>query len=154
MFDQLAGVIRRIKTQSFCSVSRLQKRFFCADVLRITFALCGGVVERSNTTVLKSPRGFPAPKQISTLAHLALHRMPRSESAVSAISPEPIDPNQILTLADISARLKVSQRWVYEKIRNRCQDPLPCIRIGRYLRFHWLDVSSWLRKQSTGEVRP
>jgi predicted DNA-binding transcriptional regulator AlpA len=59
-----------------------------------------------------------------------------------------IDPSQILTLSEISARLKVSERWVYEKSRRRCQNPLPVIRIGRYLRFNWLDVSAWLRQQS------
>jgi predicted DNA-binding transcriptional regulator AlpA len=58
-----------------------------------------------------------------------------------------IDPAQILTLAEISARLKVSQRWTYEKTRRRCQNPLPCIRIGRYLRFDWLDVSAWLNSR-------
>jgi excisionase family DNA binding protein len=59
-----------------------------------------------------------------------------------------VDPLQILTLAEIADRLKVSQRWVYEKTRNRCQNPLPCIRIGRYLRFNWQDVSEWLLQHS------
>jgi hypothetical protein len=59
-----------------------------------------------------------------------------------------IDPNQILTLEDVAARLKVSERWVYEKTRLRCRNPLPCIRMGRYLRFHWIDVSAWLVRHS------
>jgi len=63
-------------------------------------------------------------------------------------SPSPIDPSQILTLSELAERLKVSQRWVYEKSRRRCQNPLPCIRIGRYLRFDWLEVSAWLRQQT------
>lgn len=60
----------------------------------------------------------------------------------------PIDPSQILTLDELAARLKISKRWVYEKSRRRCLDPLPVIRIGRYLRFNWLDVSEWLRQHS------
>jgi predicted DNA-binding transcriptional regulator AlpA len=71
-------------------------------------------------------------------------------SEVSALPVSPIDPTQILTLSDIAERLKVSERWVYEKTRNRCQNPLPCIRIGRYLRFDWGNVSVWLRSQSFG----
>lgn len=59
----------------------------------------------------------------------------------------PIDPNQILTLPELALRLKVSERWVYEKSRKRCQNPLPTIRIGRYLRFDWTSVSVWLRQQ-------
>lgn len=50
-------------------------------------------------------------------------------------SAVPIDPTQILTLSETAKRLKVSERWVYEKTRSRCQNPLPVIRIGRYLRF-------------------
>jgi predicted DNA-binding transcriptional regulator AlpA len=65
-------------------------------------------------------------------------------------SPAVTDPSQILTLAELAERLKVSQRWVYEKSRRRCQYPLPVIRIGRYLRFNWLEVSVWLHRQSTG----
>lgn len=68
-----------------------------------------------------------------------------------AVIPTPIDPSQILTLAELAERLKVSERWVYEKSRRRCQNPLPAIRIGRYLRFYWADVSAWLRKNSNVE---
>jgi predicted DNA-binding transcriptional regulator AlpA len=59
----------------------------------------------------------------------------------------PIDPSQILNLDEVAARLKVSRRWVYEKSRRRCLNPLPVIRIGRYLRFDWMSVSAWLRQQ-------
>lgn len=59
-----------------------------------------------------------------------------------------IEPSQILTLEEVADRLKVSKRWVYEKSRRRCLDPLPAIRIGRYLRFNWVDVSAWLHKNS------
>lgn len=58
-----------------------------------------------------------------------------------------IDPSQILTLTELAERLKVSERWVYEKTRRRSQNPLPTIRIGRYLRFNWISVSAWLRQQ-------
>ena len=67
-----------------------------------------------------------------------------------AVLPSTIDPSQILTLSEVAERLKVSERWVYEKSRRRCQNPLPVIRIGRYLRFNWLEVSVWLHRQSTG----
>ena len=57
-----------------------------------------------------------------------------------------IDPSQILTLKEVAERLKVSERWVYEKTRRRSQNPLPCIHIGRYLRCDWVRVSAWLRQ--------
>jgi len=75
-----------------------------------------------------------------------------SKSAVPAVAvpQNAIDPSQILTLKEVAERLKVSERWIYEKSRRRCQNPLPVIRIGRYLRFNWLEVSAWLNRQSTG----
>jgi predicted DNA-binding transcriptional regulator AlpA len=73
---------------------------------------------------------------------------PKSVVPAVVVISTPIDPSQILTLPELAARLKVSQRWVYEKSRRRCLNPLPCIRIGRYLRFDWLEVSAWLRQQS------
>jgi excisionase family DNA binding protein len=66
--------------------------------------------------------------------------------AVPVVLP-PIDPQEILTLAETAERLKVSERWVYEKTRARCRNPIPCLRPGRYLRFIWSDVSAWLRQQ-------
>jgi predicted DNA-binding transcriptional regulator AlpA len=68
-------------------------------------------------------------------------------------SPSTVDPAHILTLPEVAERLKVSERWVYEKSRRRCLNPLPCIRIGRYLRFDWASVSSWLRQQERWHER-
>lgn len=77
----------------------------------------------------------------------------RSAYAVPAVvTSVPIDPANILTLPELAALLKVSERWCYEKTRSRCLTPLPCFRVGRYLRFDWLDVSGWLRQQSTFAV--
>jgi predicted DNA-binding transcriptional regulator AlpA len=75
-------------------------------------------------------------------------KVSKKNEVVPFAGKSPIDPSQILTLAELAERLKVSERWVYEKSRRRCQNPLPCIRIGRYLRFDWLEVSGWLRRQS------
>ena len=72
----------------------------------------------------------------------------RKQASIPAAVPfPPIDSSQILTLSELAERLKVSERWVYEKSRRRCQNPLPTIRIGRYLRFDWVSVSAWLREQ-------
>jgi excisionase family DNA binding protein len=55
-----------------------------------------------------------------------------------------LDPNNILTPGELAARLKVPKTWIYEKSRARCQNPLPCMRIGRYIRFDWSAVAEWL----------
>ena len=71
----------------------------------------------------------------------------KKKSPDAGVSAPVIEPSNILTIAELSQRLKVSERWVYEKTRRRSQNPLPTIRIGRYLRFDWVSVSAWLREQ-------
>jgi hypothetical protein len=54
----------------------------------------------------------------------------------------------ILTPQELAERLKVSVAWVYEKSRARGRHggrPLPCLRVGRYVRFCWVDVVAWMR---------
>ncbi len=76
--------------------------------------------------------------------------MSDSVHAVDVNAAISLDPSQILTPLELCARLKVSERWVYEKSRRRCKNPLPVIHIGRYLRFDWSEITAWLKKQSSG----
>jgi predicted DNA-binding transcriptional regulator AlpA len=54
----------------------------------------------------------------------------------------------ILTPEQLAQRLQVKPSWVYEQTRDRAcirdADPLPRIKMGRYLRFDWQDVVGWL----------
>ena len=66
------------------------------------------------------------------------------------MNDRPLEPSDILTPAQLAARLQVRVSWIYEKSRLRGQrsaNPLPCLRIGRYLRFSWVDVCGWIRNQ-------
>jgi hypothetical protein len=60
----------------------------------------------------------------------------------------PLDPLDLLTPEELAARLKVPKSWVFEQTRQRAsvrnKSPLPCIRLGKYLRFSWVQVSEWL----------
>lgn len=57
-----------------------------------------------------------------------------------------INPADILTPEELSARLKMSVDWIYNKSRKSGshKNPLPVLRCGRYLRFSWPDVCEWL----------
>ena len=37
---------------------------------------------------------------------------------------------------ELAAKLKVPDSWVYEKTGGRCRNPIPCLRLGRYVRFN------------------
>ena len=56
--------------------------------------------------------------------------------------------HELLTHEEIAARLKVPASWVYEKTRKRCQNPIPSIPMGRYIRFDWDAVVKWLEQQA------
>jgi predicted DNA-binding transcriptional regulator AlpA len=58
-----------------------------------------------------------------------------------------INPQDILTPNELASRLKVRPGWIYEKMRPRQPHPLPVIKMGRFLRFHWPAVSEWLISQ-------
>ena len=55
-----------------------------------------------------------------------------------------VSPEDILTPEELAQRLKLPVSWVREKTRSRCPDPMPCFRIGRYVRFDWRRVAEWL----------
>lgn len=63
-----------------------------------------------------------------------------------------LDPKDVLTPDELAERLKVTVGWVYEKSRARGQhassQPLPCLHMGRYIRFYWPDVCDWMRNGS------
>ncbi len=66
------------------------------------------------------------------------------------------DGNDLLTPEELATRLKVGVSWVYEQTRRRGRvrnaAPLPHRKMGRYLRFSWLEVIEWLNRQK-GEAQ-
>lgn len=61
-----------------------------------------------------------------------------------------INHADLLTPDELAARLKVPRSWVYEKTRARSRDPLPVMRIGKYMRFHWPQIVVWLQAHQEG----
>lgn len=68
-------------------------------------------------------------------------------------TPSVVSPQDILTPEQLAKRLKVPLSWVYEKQRPKYKNPLPTLRIGRYLRFDWGEISVWLKSTSTARRR-
>jgi excisionase family DNA binding protein len=65
-----------------------------------------------------------------------------------------VKAEDILTPEELAARLKVPDSWVYEKTRGRCRNPIPCLRLGRYVRFDWTSVATWLTAPPPEDARP
>jgi len=73
------------------------------------------------------------------------------EIADAPIQPGKLDHAQILTPEQLAERLKVKVSFIYENTRRRAgirnADPLPSIRMGKYLRFYWPEVEKWLERR-------
>ncbi len=54
---------------------------------------------------------------------------------------------ELLTVDDIAAMLKVPKSWVYERTRRRGKDRLPFLKLGKYVRFEEGAVKAYLERQ-------
>lgn len=72
----------------------------------------------------------------------------KAKVPIASANRPPISPSDLLTPQELAERLKVKTSWVFEQTRTRAKvrnkTPLPCIPLGRYLRFHWPTVCEWL----------
>lgn len=62
------------------------------------------------------------------------------------------DLHELLTVEDLAALLKVSTSWVYERTRarqGRAGDPLPHIKIGKFVRFDRAAIQAYLERCRT-----
>jgi len=61
------------------------------------------------------------------------------------------DHTQLIDSAQLAARWQVPESWVRNQTRSRTakEDRIPCIRLGRYVRFRWgsPELETWLAKR-------
>lgn len=53
----------------------------------------------------------------------------------------------LLTTEGLCRELKVSRNWIYRRTRQNALDPLPCIRLGRCLRFKQAEVEAYIKSR-------
>jgi len=52
--------------------------------------------------------------------------------------------DELLTVEDVAAFLRVPKSWVYERTRRRGADRLPFIKLGKYVRFEEQSLRQYL----------
>jgi hypothetical protein len=58
---------------------------------------------------------------------------------------------ELLTAGELAARWKIPTSWVREWTRSRCSDPIPCLRLGRYVRFALSpELIAWWQRRRSG----
>ena len=74
----------------------------------------------------------------------------RGEHLVSE-TPSTREKYELLTVEELASRLRVPPSWIREQTRSRNLqgDPLPHLRLGRYIRFQWesAELRAWLRRR-------
>jgi Helix-turn-helix domain len=66
-------------------------------------------------------------------------------------SKKEVKQYELLTAEQLAERLNVPPSWVRDQTRSRAldADPLPHLRLGRYVRFRWEspELEAWLRRR-------
>jgi len=63
------------------------------------------------------------------------------------------NPAALLTVPEVAALLHVPTSWVYDHVRPGCSNPLPVIKIGKYLRFQMSDLAVYIDSLATNARR-
>lgn len=53
---------------------------------------------------------------------------------------------EFLTVKEMAGRLKVPTSWLYQRTKERGQESIPRVKVGKYLRFNPDEVMKWIRK--------
>ena len=59
---------------------------------------------------------------------------------------------EIIDSKELATRWRLPETWIREHTRSRSPDPLPCARLGRYIRFLWgsPELEAWFRRRLRG----
>ena len=55
--------------------------------------------------------------------------------------------NDLMTVEELAEMLKVKVSWIYDRVSSDHHDPLPHLRLGRYIRFERALVLEFLQRQ-------
>ena len=61
------------------------------------------------------------------------------------------EQQELITISELSQKLKVPVSWLYSRTRERGEGTIPLVRVGKYLRFNYDDVTAWLHKKQIEE---
>ncbi len=54
---------------------------------------------------------------------------------------------EFLTVREMAAKLKVQPSWLYARTREKGEDTIPIIKVGKYIRFRENAVMDWIKKK-------
>lgn len=55
--------------------------------------------------------------------------------------------DNLLTINELSEKLKVPKSWLYRRTMQKGENRIPCVKLGKYVRFCEHDVIKWLQSE-------
>ena len=62
---------------------------------------------------------------------------------------------EFIDTGQLAERWKLPESWIREQVRHRCNDPLPHVRFGKYVRFRWgsPELTCWAERRIVGSAK-
>lgn len=59
---------------------------------------------------------------------------------------------EVIDSRELAHRWCLPESWVRDQTRSRAEDPLPCLRFGKYVRFEWghPKLEEWRKRHQDG----
>jgi excisionase family DNA binding protein len=101
------------------------------------------VAQRANAVPIKS-----SPNSLAASGHLgSLSGMSGTEPTSAAVAESTLAEGPLLCPHEAATLLSVKPSWIYEAVRAH---RIPCLRVGRHIRFTRAMLEQWLAEQVDG----
>lgn len=73
--------------------------------------------------------------------------IPIADDKPVAEQAEKFDPDALLTIDEVAAKLKIKKSFLYAPSRRKGPGKIPCLKIGKYNRYSLPAVMKWIEAQ-------
>jgi len=60
--------------------------------------------------------------------------------------------NELLTGEELCHRLKISKSFLYAPVRRKGNDPIPCVKVAKHLRYRLPEVMAWIERHQKEQL--
>jgi hypothetical protein len=61
----------------------------------------------------------------------------RNSPPAAMNAPDKMSFFEVIDAGELASRWRIPKSWILEQTRTRAIEPIPCVRLGRYVRFEW-----------------
>ena len=99
------------------------------------------------------------PSELSAVARTATHFQHTDNTSLQDPSARTAHNNgcfEVIDSKELGRRWCLPESWIREQTRSRAVDPIPHVRLGRYVRFEWNspELLKWWKRRRASAVNP